>query len=331
MAQNVIMKGTGVYLPEKKVYNDYFINHFEKIGKDAEGLMKHLGRRKRYLADSHETSLSMGYNSAKNVLDKLSMKPEEIDMIIFVSDTPEYTSPTNALKLNKMLGAVNAHTVFDMNCNCIGMLTAIDLVSNYVKVKKSIKNILLVSSIHISSVVDKTDTVVYSNFGDASASLVLENVCEEESRGFMDSTVFTDANYNETIVMPAAGLSKVSLQEVDEKSKKLVWNPFDFGFLSDNWHAIISRLLQRNGLTANQIDHYIFSQFSDPDNMKTLAKLGVGEEKYFFVGMEYGYTGVTSPIIVLNRMWDAIMPHDKYLVFCSVAAGYSMASLLYKV
>lgn len=332
MVQNVIMKGTGVYLPKNKIYNDYFVDHFEKMGKNVEGIMKHLVRRKRYFAGKGETSLTMAHQAANDVLKKLNMKAEELDMIVFVSDTPEYTSPTNALKLNGMLGAVNAHTVLDMNCNCIGMLMALDLVTNYAKVKTSIKKILIVGSMHVSSVLDKMDSVVFPNFGDSSVAVILENVCEEKKRGFIDSTVFTDSSFNETIQMPSAGHAKLALEDdVEERDRKLEWNPFDFGFLSDKWHDIIKRLLKRNNLDPNQIDHYIFSQFSDPDNMKTLEKLGVGEDKYFYVGMEYGYTGVTSPILALNRMWGTIMPKDKYIIFCSVAAGYSMEALLYKV
>ncbi len=55
---------------------------------------------------------------------------------------------------------------------------------------------------------------------------------------------------------------------------------------------------------AEDIDYFVFSQLSDDYNMKTLEILGVGEDKYHFVGKEYGYTGNTCPILCLNRMWD---------------------------
>lgn len=330
MNQNVTILRTGVYVPKNKVYNDYFIKHFEKKGVKVDGLMEHLGRRKRYLADEDENSLTMGYEAALDALKKQQMNPEELDMIVFVSDTPEYTFPTNALKLNKMLGAKNAHTVFDMNCNCIGMLTALDVVSRYAQSKVQIENILVVGSLHISSVVNENDSVVYPTFADSAAAVILKNNCEEGRRGFLDSTVFTNAEYHNTIVMPPCGNSKRDSVKIDEEEKKLRWTPFDFGFLSDNWYEIIERLLERNHLKAEDIDHYIFSQFSDPDNMLTLQKLGVGEDKYTFVGKEYGYTGVTSPIVALNRMWDMIAKKDKTVIFCSVAAGYSMTALLYQ-
>lgn len=330
MVQNVVMLGTGVYVPPNKVYNDYFVKHFQEMGMKSQGLMEHWGRRKRYFANPGESSLSMGYEAAKKALDKIHMNPEELDMIIFVSDTPEYTSPSNALKLNSMLKAKNAHTVFDMNCNCMGMLSALDVVTRYVQSKVSIKKILIVGSLLISTFAKKTDSIVYPNAADCAAAIILENIEEEEKRGFIDSTLYTDSSYHDTIVMPACGNSNILSGMLTEDDKKMRWTPYDFDFLPDIWEAIILRLLKRNNVTANEINHYIFSQLSDPYNLETLKKLGVGEEKYTFVGKEYGYTGVTSPIVALNRMWNVMAVPGKQIVFCSVAAGVSTIALLYK-
>ena len=108
MEHNVIIKGTGIYTPENEVDNDYFIEHFRRLGVDVKGIMKHMNRQKRFLADRDESSLSMAYEASKNALEKLSIDPMELNMIVFASDTPEYNMPTNALKLNHMLNAKNA-------------------------------------------------------------------------------------------------------------------------------------------------------------------------------------------------------------------------------
>ena len=133
MVKNVVIKEIGIYTPSNEVGNEYFVEHFRRLGVDAKGLMKHLNRQKRFLADRDKSSLSMGYEAAINALEKANMAPNDLDMIVFASDTPEYTSPTNALKLNQMLNATNANRVFDMNCNCIGMLVAMDVIAGYVQ------------------------------------------------------------------------------------------------------------------------------------------------------------------------------------------------------
>ncbi|MCM1283979.1 MAG: hypothetical protein NC180_09260 [Muribaculaceae bacterium] len=330
MERNIIIRGTGIYTPSNEVSNEYFVEHFRSLGIQVDGLMKHLNRHKRFLADRDESSLSMAYEAAKDVIGKLDIDPMTIDLIVFASDTPEYNMPTNALKLNQMLGTKNAHRVFDMNCNCIGMLVAMDVVAGYMQRRPAIKTALIVGSMHISSVVKYKDSVVYPTFGDSAAAFIFESVEEEEKRGVISSEYLTDSDYHETIVLPECGHSKELLYEVPKENRRMNWNPFDFSFLSDNWVTIIRRLLADNNVELDEVKHFLFSQFSDADNLLTLEKLGVDKERYIFVGDHYGYTGTSSPIMALHDLWDH-MAQTGYLIFCSVAAGYSMNAILYKL
>lgn len=330
MERNILIKGTGTYTPKNEVGNEFFEEYFRRLGVEVHGLMKHLNRKKRFFADRDESSLSMGYEAALDVLGKLKLDAKELDMIIFISDTPEYNMPTNALKLSHMLGAVNAHRVFDMNCNCTGMLVGLDVAAGYMQRRKAIKKALVIGSMHVSSVVKYKDSVVYPTFGDSAAAVILESVEETEKRGILSSEYFTDSDYHDTIVLPECGHSKELLYEVPKENRRMAWNPFDFGFLSDNWTKIIKELLEDNHVDVGEIQYFLFSQFSDADNLLTLEKLGASKEKYVFVGDKYGYTGVSSPIMALNEVWEDI-PEEGYLLFCSVAAGYSMNAVLYKI
>ena len=56
MEQNIIIRGTGIYTPKHEVSNEYFVEHFRSLGVDVDGLMKHLNRQKRFLADRDESS-----------------------------------------------------------------------------------------------------------------------------------------------------------------------------------------------------------------------------------------------------------------------------------
>lgn len=327
---NVKIKDLAVYYPENSVGNQYFIEHFEPT--NVESLLNHLGRDKRYLADEDETSLSMAYEACRKVLRYANMNAEDIDMIVFASETPEYTAPTNALKLNHMLGAKNANVVFDLNNNCIGMLTALDLASNYAKAQKSMKYILVVGSLLISSVVSKNDPITYPNFGDSAAAVILETEVSDTERGFIGAAdYFTDSQYHDSIVMPVCGFAKIYDKQLDEDSKRWNWTPFDFSFLSDNWAKLIQQTLTKNELTPSDVDHFVFSQFSRPDAEETLKKLQVDHTNYSYVGDEFGYTGTTSPIFGLrNAIRNDKVKEGSKVILCSVGAGYTMCSMLYK-
>jgi 3-oxoacyl-[acyl-carrier-protein] synthase-3 len=330
---NVDIVGLEIYHPNNKVENDFFINHFSKMGVDAEPLMKHLGRKERYLANEGENSLTMAFEAAKKAIVKSKIAPEDLDMIIFVSETPEYLVPTNALKLNNMLNIKCAHLVFDMNDNCIGMLTAMDLASRYMLTNRRIKYALIVGSLYITGMVRKDCVISYPNIADGSAAIILQNVSDSKIKsGYIDCNYYTNSMNHDFMESPKCGFSNLHNKDIEENDKKLLWIPHDVSFFSDDWKQLITDLLERNGLEPDDINQYIFSQFSIPDGLLTLEKLGVSVEKTMTIGEKYGYTGCASPFFALHDAIEAgKVTQGDYIVLFSVGAGYTMSAVLLKL
>lgn len=329
--KNVIMKGTGAYIPSNKVYNDELDQHFEAMGLSAHSLMEHLGRRKRYFISEGENAITMCVNAIDNCVKKNKIDLETIDMLIFCSDTPEYLSPSNALKLVGLYGEKlkNVKIAFDINSNCTGMIQGLDIVHKYMQ-NSDILNALVVGCFCISPIALWSDTVVYANFADAAACVAVSSEEAEKKRGFIDTEVYIDARYYKYVTYPKCGLSKVPLKAVQPNEKRLEWTPFSLDFVPEYWAKQIRLVLGRHSLTPEDVDYFIFSQLSDDYNMKTLKVLDIPEEKYHFVGREYGYTGNTCPILCLNRMWDTYARTGNRIVFCTIGAGYAIIVQLYE-
>lgn len=293
MFKNVNIVGVGSYHPQTKVDNQYFINHFKsyQLEEHAEALMNKLGREIRTIAEEGETSISMAVDVAREAIKHSGLTSDDIDMIISVSDTPEYLSPCCALLIKHKLEAKNAHGVFDMNSNCIGMLTAMD----------------------------------------GAAAIILEKTEEAEERGMLGSRMFTDDSYYWSITMPVCGISNIANEEINNEDKKMLWKPFDFSFLSDKWTELITNLLLDYGYGPDNVSHYFMSQFSKTDLDHTMASLGTDMKDCIYIGNKYGYTGCTSPIMALDdKLKSHKFKKDEIIVFCSVASGYSMTALLYE-
>lgn len=329
--KNIKMNTTGVYIPQNKVYNDEMDEHFSKMGLNAHGLMEHLGRRKRYFISDGENTITMCRNAIDDCMAKSSISLCDIDMVIVCTDTPEYLFPTNAMKLVGLYGEElkNVKSAFDVNSNCTGMVQGMDIVYKYMR-GTDYKNALVVGCFCITPIALWSDTVVYGTFADAAACVLLS--CEEEDipKGFLDTETFVDASYHEYISYPKCGMAKVPLKAVEPNEKRLEWNPFHMDFIPGKWCEIITKILDRNDLCADDIDYYVFSQLSDAANLETLKMLKVSEEKYYFVGKEYGYTGNTCPILCLNRMWDIYSKSGNKIIICTVGAGYSAIAELYE-
>ncbi|MCM1087019.1 MAG: hypothetical protein NC419_02605 [Muribaculaceae bacterium] len=329
--KNIKMRGTGVYIPKHKVYNQELDEHFEKMGLQAHGLMEHLGRRKRYFISEGENTITMCQEAIENCVSKNKLNLEDVEMVIVCTDTPEYLFPSNAMKIVGLYGErmKNVRVSFDLNSNCTGMIQGIDVVYKYMRAT-DIKNALVVGCFCITPIALWTDTVVYATFADAAACVALYAEEEDAPRGFLDTETVIDASFHHYITYPKCGMSKVPLKAIEPNEKRLEWNPFNMDFVTKQWYKIITAILERHNLAAEEIDYYIFSQLSDVFNIETLKLLGVSEDKYFFVGKEYGYTGNTCPILCLNRMWDTYAKPGNKVIICTVGAGYSAIAELYE-
>lgn len=333
--QNINIISTGVYHPENKVHNEYFINHFNEMEIEVEGLLKHLEREYRYLSnDPNETVITMAYNASIKALNEANISIKDIDLLIFATDTPEYTSPSNAIILLDMLGKgdVRIQMAYDTNSNCLGMLTALDQASRMLMTNKRFKKALVVGGIFFSSVGNPKDLISYANFGDAAAAVVLDKVEEDEKRGFIDSTHLTQTSECNNILMPKIGYSKITRYGVENgDDNKWFWNPFDSSFLSDIWVNLITEVAEDNGIKATDINHLIFSQFTIPDARLAMEKLGIDTGKTTYIGNEYGYTGTTSPIIALDRaLKTGKINKGDYVTFASMGSGAVISVLLFK-
>lgn len=333
MYRNAHIIGVGSYHPKIVVNNEHYENHFKQydLSEHAMGLADKLGRDTRTLAEVHENSITMSVQASKKALESAFLTGVDLDAIISVSDTPEYLTPCCALILKNKLQADSVTNVFDINNDCIGMITAMDIAAKYLKTDKKYKRILVVGAMNISPFAREDDLVVYSCLSDGAAAIILEAREETEERGVLDLRVFTDDLYNETIRFPVCGLSNITKDHIKAYDKKMQWSPFDFSFLSDKWTELITNLLIDNNYKTGDISHYFMSQFSKFDLELTLNKLKVDLSKATFVGDKYGYTGCTSPIMALDdRLQIEEFKKDNLIIFCSVAAGYTMAALLYK-
>lgn len=333
---SIIIKGIGAYIPKKVVNNDFFVEHFKKDewgNKDINGLLSKLGRKERHLSERYESSLTMAIESANNALKNSNTSVDEIDMIVFTSDTPEYTVPTNAMMIHQKIGAKNAHTVFDMNCNCTGMIMALDNVTSFLKTHDYVNKALIVGSFHASSVVRFDDAFTYGTFGDASVSVIVSKEKNQNQNGVLCSKHYTNSNYCELSKYPACGNMEALLGKQHKYYRRLEYMPFDAKLFIENFTKTINDLFNEFNISDNDIAYYAFSQLSNDANITVLKNLDIKpNNKYLFIADKYGYTGNTSPFLALNDIWNNIDSYKgKYIIIISVAVGFSTSAVLYKI
>lgn len=313
----------------KVVSNDFYLKHFEKQGKHVEHLLEDImGRDKRFMFDEGENTLSSALKVSKSVLVKAGLKGNDMDMIICSSILSEYIAPSMAILLHKELNAGRNVMCFDMNANCAGMTVALELASNYLIASNRAKRALIVGCDDMHSLIDPNNELCYGNYGHAACAIILEKV--NEDCGILDEEYYINTEESENIMCPRNGFSSFfKSKNVDEFCFK--WLPFDGGACVYPAAEIMTKMLEKKGLTPKDISMFCFSQFAF-SNIKHIRELmNIDEDNSIYIGDKYGYTSTSSPFIALYKAIEQKkVKRGDYIVFWTIGSGSQSIVMLYK-
>lgn len=170
--------GTGSYFPEFTADNEKFT---EFLDTSDEWITTRTGIKQRHIAVDMP-NYEMGVRAAKNAVENAGISPEEIDLLIVTTCTPDFFYPAMACLIQKKIGAKNA-SCFDVNSACTGFITAVDIAHKFLENGKD-KTVLIVSSEKLSSQTDYTDRASCILFGDAAGAVILRK-SEKRFASFM--------------------------------------------------------------------------------------------------------------------------------------------------
>ncbi|MGG7177951.1 3-oxoacyl-[acyl-carrier-protein] synthase III C-terminal domain-containing protein [Clostridium paraputrificum] len=328
---NVKIKEIGYYTPETNYSNDHFLKHFSNQGIDISGLLNVTGRDQRYISeDYHENSLTMAIEACKKVIQNADIDVKDINQVVFVSTTPEYLSPTNAVKIHEALGLAQNANAYDMNGNCAGMIIAMDQVCRTMQSNNRIKYSLLVGSDLLIRYSRRSEAITYANFGESACAVLLENT-EDDQSNFIDSSSYVDSSLSCYINFPPAGFSKVlPIDEETAKDNRIIeWIDFNTDEAFASSVDSINEILGRNNLTKNDVKLYCLSQFAKKNIDMIRESLEEPEHKFPFVGDRFGYTGVTSPFMALaDSVSKGELKRGDHVILWTVGAGVVASCVL---
>ncbi|MGG0719667.1 ketoacyl-ACP synthase III [Robertmurraya massiliosenegalensis] len=325
---NIKIRDIAIYHPTNAVHNSYYLEHFKNKGRDSTHFIENiLGRKSRYVINNDsENSLTMAFEASKNVLKKSHLTGEDLDLIMFSSQTPEYLATSNAIQLHNQLNGKHSTLTMDTNANCAGMLVAIDQASRYMKANPFIQRALVVGSDYNTLMANPDEEISYANFGDAACAVILEKT--NEDTGFIDSIYHTDSVTYSNTNFPRTGLSN-TIKETGEQTMQ--WIPFDGSIAMPPTYHMFETMLSRNNLSINELDAFCFSQFSIA-NIKTIQEhYQLDEDKLMYIGDRFGYTGTTSPLLAF---YDGIekgrIKRGDHVLFWTIGGGFQLVAILLK-
>ncbi|MCH2174502.1 MAG: ketoacyl-ACP synthase III [Lentisphaeria bacterium] len=208
MQNYVRIAGTGSYLPEKILTN---FDLEKMVETSDEWIRTRTGIAQRHIAAKDEATSDMGAVAATNALEMAGMTPEDIDLIIVATITPDVPFPNTGCYIQKKIGAKNA-TAFSVEAACSGFVFASDVAVSMLDGKRY-KRALVVGAEKMSSIVDWEDRSTCVLFGDAAGAMILEAVENEEENSYIGAQLGTDGNFSDILYVPGGG-SRMPLDEI---------------------------------------------------------------------------------------------------------------------
>lgn len=289
--------GTGSYLPERVLSNQ----DLEKIVETSdEWIVTRTGMKERRIARSDEFTSDMGYEAAKRAIEMAMISPEEIDLILVATLTPDYVFPSTACLLQARLKAVNAAAI-DIQAACTGYIYALSQAKAYID-SGLYKNVLIVASEKLSSIVNYKDRNTCVLFGDGASACIVSN----RGKGLVirDVCLGADGEVAELLILPAGGSrNPASCQTVADGLHYL-----QMGGKETYKHAVrrmemaSKQCLDRTGLAESEISWIVPHQANIRIIEGIAKRFGVSMERVYLTIHKYGNTSASSIGIALDEL-----------------------------
>lgn len=323
---------SGMYVPKNKYTN----KDLEKLLNENidEFVSTKIGIKERYFSDPNETSATMAVEAAKEALKKANWKPEDIDLIIVSTDTPEYISPSTAAKVQYLLNAKNAG-FFDINSACSGFVIGLDIASKHIILDQNINKVLLIGTYNMSKFIDWKDKKTASIFADGAGAFLLEGIEANGHLGRLATKYYGNGEFHDYMGIYAGGtlypVTKEILDDPNSIYKVRFLKKFGPEHNIQHWPRLVDKALEESKLTKYDVKHYIFTQINLFATKKVMDELGEPFEKTTTIMDKYGYTGSACIPMAFNEYLNKnSLNQDDVIVFCASGGGLSMCIYVYK-
>ena len=294
--------GTGRYLPEKVLTNA----DLEKtLDTTDEWIRTRTGIHERRIAQKDESSSTLGAHAAEKALNSTGMTPDELDMIIVCTSTPDVLYPSTACFVQKNIGASKA-AAYDISAVCSGFVFGLSIAEQYIKSGRY-ENVMVIGAEVNSRIMDWTDRKTCILFGDGAGAVILKRVEKEESIGILSSHIYSDGNHSDMLIVPGGiGREPVNHEAVDNRMYCLkMAGQSTFKMAVKRMTEVSRECLEFNGLTTDDVDVVIPHQANRRIIETVSEKLNMNIDKFVINIHKYGNTSAASIPIALDEAREA--------------------------
>ncbi|MFI5166357.1 MAG: 3-oxoacyl-ACP synthase III family protein [Thermoanaerobaculales bacterium] len=321
---------TGRFLPPREVTNDELRARFDPVVPEFVDKMEaSSGIKSRWWAPDDWATSDVALPAAQQALERAGRKPEEVDLIILGTDSPDYITPATSVVLQHKLGAKNAGT-FDVGCACASFPTALAIGAGMIATNPGLGTVLVVGVYLMHKLTDPNDPMIFF-YGDGAGAAVLE---PRDTPGFVSSASQAGGEYHHHWGIYSGGTFEPATVESVKAGRTTVkiLDRYPPEINHEGWPRLARRVANEGGFALADIDLIIFTQVRKPSVELVMADLGLPMERTHTIMEKWGYTGSACIPMALDDARERGKVHAGDLaVFIGSGVGYNQAGAAFRM
>ena len=285
--RRAVVKGLGTYLPERVVTNAELA---KKVDTSDEWIVERTGIQQRHIAAEGEFTSHLAIEAARRALADAQMSPDEIDLIILATSTPDNTFPATATAVQAGLG-ITTGSAFDVQAVCSGFVYALTTANAFI-VSGQANNVLVIGAETFSRILDWSDRTTCVLFGDGAGAFVLkaEDYDDDDANapGIIACRVRSDGRYKEKLYVDGGPSSTKTVGYLRMEGREV------FKHAVTNIASVMQDTLDESGFTADDIDLFVPHQANVRILEGTAKKIGLDLDKVIITIAQHGNTSAAS-------------------------------------
>ena len=316
---NALITGWGMYAPSRIMSN----HDLEKlVDTSDEWIVSRTGIRERRIAAEDETTTTLSVNAARDALAVAGMTPDELDLVIVGTCSPDYYMPATAVLVAHELGATRA-AGFDLMAACSGFVFSLATATAYVR-SGMYRNVLVVGVELLSRFLDYTDRNTCVLFGDGAGAVIIS--ASDAPGGLLGLDMYSDGSGKEGIIFPAGGSAcPTTAQTLAEGGQFVHMQGKEvYRYATKQLAESARAALRAADLSVGDVDQFLFHQANLRIIESVQNAVGIPAEKTYLNIEKYGNTSAASvPMAMVEAIADGRIKEGDRLLMVAFGAGYT--------
>ena len=317
--------GIGAYVPDYVLTNDELSR---MVDTNDEWITTRVGIKERHILKIEgEGSSYMGERAVRQLFEKTGTNPDEIDLVLCATVTPDMPFPATASIIADKVGIKNAMH-FDINAGCSGFIYTLITAKMYVE-SGQFKKVLLVTAEKMSAIVDYTDRSTCPLFGDGAAAMLIEP--SNDGTGVIDFIAQSDGIGRNYLYMKAGGSCRPASAETVANREHFVYQEGRtvFKYAVTNMANVSVEVMKRNGITADTLAWLVPHQANLRIIDAVARQMDLSPEKVMINIQKYGNTTSATIPLCLHE-WESRLHKGDNLILSSFGAGFTWGAIYLK-